>query len=73
MRFTKGDRVRLVSMVDDPDPIEPGSEGLVLHTTELHFRGEPPQEQVSVSWDNGRSLSCVVPPDVLVRVDPTQP
>lgn len=73
MRFTKGDRVRLVSMFDDPDPITPGSEGVVVHTAELNFRDEPPQEHVSVVWDNGRRLACLIPPDVLVRADPTQP
>ncbi len=73
MSYQKGDRVRLVRMGDDPDPVEPGTEGVVVHTAELRFPGERPQMQVSVSWDNGRSLRCLVPPDVLVRVDSTQP
>jgi hypothetical protein len=73
MSFQKGDRVRLVRMGDDPNPVEPGTEGVVVRTADLRFPGESPQMQVSVSWDNGRSLSCLVPPDVLVRVDPQQP
>lgn len=73
MRFEAGDRVVLVSMSDDPDPIPPGSEGTVTRTVSLEFPGEPQQEQVSVAWDSGRSLSCLVPPDELVRVDPDSP
>jgi hypothetical protein len=26
-----------------------------------------------VDWDDGRRLSCLVPPDVIVRVDPSLP
>ena len=73
MRYATGDRVALVSMPEDPDPIKPGSEGTVTRVTELHFPGGGPQLQVSVKWDSGRSLSCLVPPDVLVRADPSQP
>lgn len=73
MRFKSGDRVLLVHMGDDPDPIKPGSEGVVVHTAELNFRGEDPQEQVSVKWDDGRTLACLVPPDVVVRVNPREP
>ena len=53
-----GDRIRLVAMSDDPDPIPPGSTGTVTavrqHTT---------WAQVDVAWDNGRTLMLVVPPD----------
>ncbi|NDE15113.1 DUF4314 domain-containing protein [bacterium] len=73
MSYQKGDRVRLVRMGDDPDPVAPGTEGVVVHTADLYFPGERPQMQVSVNWDNGRSLSCIVPPDVLIRVDSAQP
>lgn len=69
MRYRTGDRVTLVAMENDPDPIPSGSEGTVVHVAELKFDDEP-QLQVSVKWDNGRSLSCLVPPDVLVRTDP---
>lgn len=53
-----GDRIRLVSMPDDPDPVTVGQTGTV--------RGIYPQgrwHQVDVDWDNGRSLLLVVPPD----------
>lgn len=47
---SKGDRVRLVSMTGDQDPIEPGSEGTVLHADPI---------SVSVDWDNGRKLGLL--------------
>ena len=66
--FAKGDRIRLVSMTNDPDPIEPGAEG----TVELPPGRFQDAWQVVVKWDNGRSLSLVVPPDVAEKIEPTQ-
>jgi hypothetical protein len=60
-----GDRVRLVSMTDDPDPIPAGTTGTVI--------GVYPQRgwmQVDVDWDSGRSLMLSIPPDVVERVPP---
>ena len=48
-----GDRVRMLQMPDDPDPIPAGSTGTVTRVT------DGPLAQVSVDWDNGRSLSLV--------------
>ena len=56
--FKAGDRVRLVSMTDDPDPIPAGTTGTVA--------GVYPHSdwtQVDVDWDNGRSLMLSIPPD----------
>lgn len=53
-----GDRIRLVSMPDDPAPVAAGQTGTV--------RGIYPHgrwHQVDVDWDDGRSLLLVVPPD----------
>ena len=53
-----GDRVRLVRMADDPDPIPVGQRGTVV--------GIHPHDgwtQVDVEWDNGRSLMLSIPPD----------
>ena len=63
----KGDRVRLLAMPDDPDPIPAGTEGTVISTQDLSFikKGET---QVLVKWDNGRSLSCICPPDQLAVI-----
>ena len=58
-----GDRVRLVSMTDDPDPIPAGTTGTVA--------GAYPQSdwtQVDVDWDNGRSLMLSIPPDGVERL-----
>ena len=53
-RVRKGDRIRLIEMPDDPDPIPPGSEGLVIEVT------EGPLAQISVKWIGlGRSLSLI--------------
>ena len=60
----KGDRVRLVFMPNDPDPIPEGTEGTVTDVTPIDW-GQDKKTQVHVSWDNGRSLSCVCPPDFL--------
>ncbi|WP_413431546.1 DUF4314 domain-containing protein [Crateriforma spongiae] len=61
--FQHGDRVRLVSMTDDPDPVPAGSTGTVA--------GVYPQRgwlQLDVDWDNGRSLMLSIPPDVAERI-----
>jgi hypothetical protein len=46
----KGKRIKLISMDNDPNPIEPGSEGEVLLADKM---------QIIVKWDNGRSLSLI--------------
>jgi len=59
-----GDRVRLISMTDDPVPIPIGATGTVT--------GLYPQSgwtQVDVEWDNGRSLMLSIPPDVVERIE----
>lgn len=48
-----GDRIRLVNMPNDPDPIEPGSRGTVLNVT------DGPLAQITVQWDNGRTLALI--------------
>jgi len=56
----EGDRIALIRMgADDPDPIEPGTEGTVLFVSELGI-GE---YQIVMNWDNGRKLNLCVPPD----------
>ena len=53
-----GDRIRLIHMVDDPDPVPDGALGTV---SEIHYYNV--WTQVSVSWDNGRNLMLASPPD----------
>ncbi len=57
-----GDRIRLVAMTDDPDPIEPGTTGTVVAIRKCGS-GRDVWFQVDVNWDNGRTLTLVVPPD----------
>jgi hypothetical protein len=58
-----GDRIRLISMTDDPNPIIAGTTGTVA--------GAYPQNgwtQVDVDWDSGRSLMLTMPPDLVERI-----
>ena len=63
-----GDRIRLLHMPNDPDPIPVGTLGTVIMTTLLHCHVKEKEMQVLVKWDNGRSLSCICPPDVFSLV-----
>jgi hypothetical protein len=54
----KGDRIRLVSMPQDPDPIPAGTIGTV---TEIHIHSD--WAQIEVSWESGRMLMLSYPPD----------
>lgn len=59
-----GDRIRLVHMGNDPDPVPAGTEGTVRDVSALDFAGRK-ETQIHVNWDNGRSLSCICPPDIV--------
>jgi hypothetical protein len=56
----KGDRIRLLCMPDDPNPIPAGSEGEVTFVNEVRSMQFT---QIGVKWDDGRTLSLAVPPD----------
>ena len=58
----RGDRIRLVAMPDDPDPVPPGATGTITSVTK-HGAGRDAWLQVGVAWDNGRKLMLTVPPD----------
>lgn len=57
--FTPGQRIRLLEMPKDPDPVPSGTEGVVRECVSYNDL----DWQVEVNWDNGRTLSMVVPPD----------
>lgn len=57
-----GDRIRLLSMRDDPAPIPMNEMGTVLGVTRLGS-GSEQWFQIDVSWDSGRTLMLVSPPD----------
>ena len=55
----KGDRIRLIAMPEDPDPIPAGSEGVVVEVT------EGPLAQIIVNWIGiDRSLALIPGVDV---------
>ena len=58
----EGDRVRLIAMHDDPDPIPPGQLGTVVSVSRPGA-GTDTWHQIDVAWDNGRTLMIVSPPD----------
>jgi len=53
-----GDRIRLILMADDPDPIPTGTLGTVREIRPNHG-----WTQVEVDWDNGRQLMLTLPED----------
>jgi hypothetical protein len=59
----EGDRIELILMGDDPDPLPPGATGIV-EMTPVDYQGSV---QLSVKWDaphERRGLALVSPPDV---------
>ena len=67
MELKKGDRIRLLHMPQDPDPIPRGATGTVL-ITPVEIQGTM---HVSVQWDPnvGRGLSLCIPPDVVEVIE----
>jgi hypothetical protein len=63
----KGDRIRLVSMPQDPDPIPVGSLGTVIDVYD-HCGWT----QVDVDWDNGRALMLTMPDDCVEIIGKNQ-
>lgn len=50
-----GDRIELVSMPDDPDPIPAGAQGTVNYVGKFPGLGQ----QIGVKWDNNRTLMLI--------------
>ena len=67
-----GDRIQLVAMQDDPNPIQPGQLGTIV-AVRRYDDAKGIWHQIDVAWDNGRTLMLVSPPDrfEIVRGDPT--
>jgi len=55
-----GDRIRLINMPNDPNPIESGTTGTVKEVNTIQMFGE---DQLVVDWDNGRGLNLLVGED----------
>ena len=64
-QLKQGDRIRLVSMTQDPAPIPVGSLGTVRA---VHNHRD--WIQVEVDWDNGRKLMLSLPEDRVAIVEP---
>lgn len=53
----EGDRIRLVSMPNDPDPVPTGSLATVTGVV-CYSQSQPKHmDQIQVVWDNGRTLN----------------
>jgi hypothetical protein len=50
-----GKRIKLISMVNEPHPVESGTEGTIIS---VGF------DVISVQWDNGRRLGVIVGEDI---------
>jgi len=60
-----GDRIRLISMPADPDPIPSGTLGTV-QDVQSHCGWT----QLEVDWDNGRRLMLSLPDDKIEILSP---
>ncbi len=60
---TQGDRIRLISIDNDPNPVMIGEEGMIVNIN-CHGSGGDFWEQFDVCWDNGRNLMLISPPNV---------
>ena len=60
-----GDRIRLIFMPNDPDPVPAGSLGTIIAVHPHHS-----WTQVEVDWDNGRSLMLTMPGDLIEILGP---
>lgn len=69
-----GDRIRLISMENDPDPIPPGTLGTVTWVSLYHDDPNDLLSQISVDWDpvDGRHRCLMLLPatDRWVIVNP---
>ena len=59
-QLLKGKRVRLTEPMNDPFPIEVGSEGEVCN---VGF------DTINVKWDNGRTLGLIIGEDKFEVID----
>jgi hypothetical protein len=57
-----GDRIRLVEMPHDPNPIAVGQTGTVVSIRQIGS-GQDCWFQIDVEWDDGRTLMLSTPPD----------
>ena len=56
-RALPGDRIEMVEMPDDPNPINPGTKGIVKDIQTIYTFGE---DHLFVDWENGSKLNVIV-------------
>jgi hypothetical protein len=66
--WQQGDRIELVAMPDDPNPVRKGTRGTVREVMLEYPRYD--QTVLAVDWDDGRTLNVVLPPDQIKLVTP---
>jgi hypothetical protein len=57
--FEVGDRIKLIDMRNDPDPIPSGTEGTVYYVG---------GDVINVQWDNGRTLGLIEGEDKFINI-----
>lgn len=63
-----GDTIEMVKMVD-PDPILPGTRGVVDRVKSHNWGSGNFEEHVFVYWENGRTLKVILPEDKIKIVN----
>ena len=62
MKYSNGDKIVLISMNDDPDPIPPGTKGVITNIHEVTEQGKT-TTIITVDWEIRRSLNVILPVD----------
>ncbi len=57
-----GDTIEMVEMEGEPNPIPPGTKGVVTRINSQIFQGES-EEHLWINWENGRTLKVLLPHD----------
>lgn len=60
----RGKRIKLIKMVDEPDPVTSGTIGIVVRQTSFNL-GYTSETQLDVEWENGRKLAVILPHDTI--------
>lgn len=62
--YRRGQRIRLLSMGEDPEPISVGSTGTIEKARYFDWpMANPGFWRLDVRWDNRRYLAVIIPPD----------
>ena len=59
MDFKVGDKIELLQMNNDPNPIPVGAKGVITRIGPMPYD----ETQIEVKWENGRTLMLIHPED----------